>query len=499
MDPLFPALPEDLSTLSDEDLDSLIEEHRSARTLIREQDSDFLGDLNALQIVEQARIGKEQYDRLVEFKASLAEAEQNFQAEIASLTADDDTEAEVEEAVEEELAAEVEDEVVEETPEPVVASVALRRPPAPAKDRVAPPVESETGAILTASVSTDGFHTGAQLDPMGLANMMKKVARRLGNPQHHAGGTEERHLLASAQFQFPPERTLTNDIESNAQKIRALQNTEGRSLVASGGLCAPLTPIYTIPQFATNARPVRDALVSFRADRGGVNVPVPTTLAAAADAITVISEANDALGGTFATKACLDQDCLSFTETAVTIISHCREYGNLNARAWPESIAFENELTMAEHARVAEGYLLDRIKAQSLNVTTATVYSTTYDLIYAATRAVSAIRYRLRTGPNFRFRALFPEWVREQVIADIAGNQFDRFVGREKFGQIMRDAGIEASHRDQTEGGENSDDCFRCLVPDRVRLGDLFVVHAVGERFDDRWRPRSSDLLKRRC
>ncbi len=448
MDPLFPALPEDLSTLSDEALDALIEEHKSARLMIREQDAEFLGDLNALQIVEQARIGKEQYETLAAYKSTLAEAEQNFEAEIAALTADETVEepADGDGDAAEELAAEVEEpEVVEETPEPVVASVALRRPPAPSKERIAPPVENEQGSVLTASVSTDGFHTGAPLDPMGLANMMKKVARRLGNPQHHAGGTEERHLLASAQFRYPPERTLTNDIESNAQKIRALQNTEGRSLVASGGLCAPLTPIYTIPQFATNARPVRDALVSFNADRGGVNVPVPTTLASAASAITVITEASDALGGTFATKACLDQDCLSFVETAVTIISHCREYGNLNARAWPESIAFENELTMAEHARVAEGYLLDRIKAQSLNVTTATVYSTTYDLIYAATRAVSAIRYRLRTGPNFRFRALFPEWIREQVIADIAGNQFDRFVGREKFAQIMRDAGIEPS------------------------------------------------------
>ena len=30
MDPLFPPLPEDLSSLSDEDLDSLIEEHKKA-------------------------------------------------------------------------------------------------------------------------------------------------------------------------------------------------------------------------------------------------------------------------------------------------------------------------------------------------------------------------------------------------------------------------------------------------------------------------------------
>ena len=147
---------------------------------------------------------------------------------------------------------------------------------------------------------------------------------------------------------------------------------------------------------------MRDALISFSADRGGVNVPTPTTLSSAANAITIITEANDALGGTFATKSCLDQTCLSYVETLVTIISHCREYGNLNARAWPESIAFENELTMAEHARTAEQYLLDRIKALSLQVTQADVYSTIYDLIFAIGKAASGIRYRLRTGRQRR-------------------------------------------------------------------------------------------------
>lgn len=447
MDSLFPALPEDLHSLSDDALDALIEEHRSARQLVREQNAEFLGDLNAIQIVEQARIGKEQYETLLAHKASLAEAIENFTSEIEALTSDPGDEQPEDEAVEEpveELAAEVE--IVEEPAEEVlVASPVLRRPPAPSRERAAVIPEMETGAVLTASVSTDGVRPGDPINPATLVKMMKDTARRLGRPSKSANGTEEHYLLASASYHYPAERRLTDNITENAEKIRMLRNTEGNSLVASGGLCAPLTPIYTIPQFATNARPVRDALVSFQADRGGVNVPVPTTLASAAEAITVITEANDALGGTFATKACLDQTCLTFTETAVTIISHCREYGNLNARAWPESIAFENELTMAEHARVAEGYLLDRIKAQSINVTTANTYSTVNDLIYAATRAVSGIRYRLRTGPNFRFRALFPEWVREQVVSDISATQFDRFASLGKFNEIMRGVGIEAS------------------------------------------------------
>ena len=459
MDPLFPALPEDLSTLSDEELQTSIDEHLSAQRLIRENNQEFLGDLSTTSIVEQATAGKAQLAALRAEQGLRVEAEANYEATIAELTADavegEETPEVAEELTEEELAAAAEAElaaeeptepVVEEPTEPVVASApVLRRPPAPPADRQGRQAEDESAPVLVASAEIGRIRSGAEIDANDLTDMMIEKAHRLGRPKKSAMGAEERYMLASAAYRFPESRKLTSDLDSNAQKIRSLVNTEGRSLVASGGICAPATNIYTIPQFAVSSRPVRDALPSFNADRGAVNVPVPTTLASAADAITVITEAEDALGGTFATKSCLDQTCLSYTETAVTIISHCREYGNLNARSWPESITFENELTMAEHARVAEGYLLDRIKAQSLQVAQADIYSTTYDLILAAAKAVAAIRYRLRTGPAFRFRALFPEWVREQVVVDIAGTQFDRFVGLDKFNQIMRNVGVEPS------------------------------------------------------
>lgn len=47
-------------------------------------------------------------------------------------------------------------------------------------------------------------------------------------------------------------------------------------LVASGGLCAPFTPIYELPSFPLNARPVRDALPSFSAKRGILDFPAAT-------------------------------------------------------------------------------------------------------------------------------------------------------------------------------------------------------------------------------
>lgn len=468
MDPLFPALPEDLSStaVDDEALQALIDEHLEAQRLIRENSPEFLGDLSAQAIIEQATAGKAQLATLRAEQVKRAEAQENYGEVINELTSEsaealeaegegegeaegdadgegDEDEAEAEGEAEE-AAAETE---ALETEQPVVASAGYLRPPAPVRERQGRQAdEVEAGAVLVASGDIGRYRGGDELDDASFAQIMVEKARRLGRPAKSRGGTEEKYLLASAAYRFPENRTLTSDLASNGEKIRQLVNTEGKSLVASGGLCAPATNIYSIPQFAVRSRPVRDALPSFNADRGAVNVPVPTTLASAAGAITVITEANDALGGTFATKSCLDQTCLSYTETAVTIISHCREYGNLNARSWPESIAFENELTMAEHARVAEGYLLDRIKALSINVTTADVYSTVNDLIYAITRISAGIRYRLRTGESVRLRALLPSWVPDMMLSDISATQFDRFVSRQRCTQILRDAGIEPSY-----------------------------------------------------
>jgi len=276
-------------------------------------------------------------------------------------------------------------------------------------------------------------------DRKSLARAVKVTAERRGKPSKSPSGVEERILIASANFPFPDDRQLrSGDIDGNALKIQAvipqympgLGALRGEALVASGGLCAPLEPIYTMPNFASEARPVRDSLPSFQADRGGVNVPAASYIGDIDTAITVIEESEDALGGTFATKSCQDMDCPTYTEVPVTIISHCREYGNLNAMAWPEKIAHENALTMAAHARAAETYLLERIKALSIDVTQANVGSVMNayaSLVHAIQKATSAIRYRLRMDRGARFRVVMPAWIPDLLSADAALAQFDRY------------------------------------------------------------------------
>jgi hypothetical protein len=216
------------------------------------------------------------------------------------------------------------------------------------------------------------------------------------------------------------------------------------ALTASGGICAPSTPFYSLVNFGSEATPVWDALPVFRAARGGVNIPDSSYIADITTAISSISEENDAAGGTFATKSCQDLTCPSYTETFVNIFAHCREYGNLNARTWPEKIAHENALTMQALARTSETFMLDRIKALSVNVTNgAETLGALIYLVDAIVKARFGIIGRFRMPRNARFRAYIPYWVPPMLVLDNVQTQFDRFRSEDSLVAYLREQYID--------------------------------------------------------
>jgi hypothetical protein len=460
MDSLYPDLPENLAELSDDDLEDRLTTIKATSDKVEAEDEELLAGMSAEEVLaalkegveleeaidaeKKARLAKEseylaEKEELAARRAALAVAEEGDDAGDDDDSGDGDDAEEAELTVDEdsELEATVEETEAEPEGVAVVASAEvvntpqrkLRRPPAPRSDRL----PSEKAAVMTAASGLDGIRGGQALDRVGLAEAMKTVARRVGPPSKSEAGIEQRFFIGQAVYPFPEERRLSpGEIDSNTRKIQAIVPPSipgvygNQALVASGGLCAPLEPIYTMPNFASTERPVRAALPSFFAERGGVNVPTATVIGDITSAISVIEEEDDAQGGTFAEKSCQDLDCPDYTEVAVTVIAHCREYGNLNARAWPEKIAHENDLTMAAHARTAERYLLDRIKALSINVTTAADLGAFADLVDAILRAQAGIRYRLRMSQDAAFRVLMPAWVREELSSDWVQTQFDR-------------------------------------------------------------------------
>lgn len=481
MDPLFPALPEDITAMSDEELASLRSEHESAKELILNEDEEFLKGLDANEILVQLETGGNQYQLLLAEQDARGKAHEAYQETKAEkLKAFDPKEEDEEEGSEEEASEEVEvvaeveevEEVSEEEPVLVTASAASeeeptttssnsnvtstirfsRKPPAPAPDRI--PAEAEKGtALVAAGELAQGDRT--PLDQVKLAELVRSAAMHYGpmaktSPpgQYRFGGPE--HKLARAEYEFPDERTLSENVNENVDKLReviveGIPGGVGRySLTASGGLCAPAEPFYSMVNFASQAEPVWDALPVFAARRGAVNIPESTIIGDITSAISSISESDDAQGGTFATKSCQDLDCPDYVETAVQILAHCREYGNLNARSWPEKIAHENELTMAALAQTSEGFMLDRIKALSVNVTNGveTLGALIY-LVDAIVKSAFGIRSRLRMPRESRFRALLPAVVLDILLLDNVQTQFDRYKDRASLDSYLRSTGID--------------------------------------------------------
>jgi len=133
MDPLFPALPEDITAMSDEELASLRSEHESAKELILNEDEEFLKGLDANEILAQLETGGNQYQLLLAEQDARGKAHEAYQETKAEkLKAFDPKEEDEEEGSEEEASEEVEvvaeveevEEVSEEEPVLVTASAA---------------------------------------------------------------------------------------------------------------------------------------------------------------------------------------------------------------------------------------------------------------------------------------------------------------------------------------------------------------------------------------
>lgn len=463
MDPLFPVLPNDLKALSIEELNALLREIQEVNVKVVARDPEVLGERTIPQVLEELQVAADAAEKIreelslrqavdEEFEKSLAEMgekigvaeaiEEAADAVAESSDGDDgngdgddsgdgddggsgDESSEGTEGAGEEAA----EAVAEEAPAPVLASAGSLRAARPRLPKPTPehaPLEAQqhgTPFILASGIP--GFGDGGQhADRMALAEaVVKKLMQGVSS------SAREKVVIASAKYgnAFPEERKLYGDI-SDMEKIHDVTDVD--TIIASGGLCAPVTPYYELQNVSVADRPVRNALAGFNAVRGGINAAGPPTLPFLIDGgegVGIKTAAEDAVGGTTATKSCLIAECPEFTEVLLSMVYHCLQFGNLNARAFPEMIAVYNDLVMAWHARVADTALLDGISANSTAVTTAKVYGAVSSLLYSILRAAAGMRSRHRMRQNAPLRVLLPAWAQDLLVADLVNSQFNRF------------------------------------------------------------------------
>lgn len=313
---------------------------------------------------------------------------------------------------------------------------------------------------VTASADIRGFRAGQDLKDW--ANVAKAfVAKRPDIRGTDVGADGNRFLVASVQAEYPEERILTNDIDSNMAKIDAVASAP--AIVASGGICAPLTPYYQLTVWGDAHRPVRDALPVYKAERGGIRfmpAPVLTDLAGSTRRTTVAQDAagytNQNPAGTTAPKPCLHVTCETEQSAIIEAIHRCLTFGNLGARTYPEQVEAWLKLGLAEFARYAETRLLDDIEAASTDIDATQTYGAVFSLLEQISLVVVSQRARHRLSSNTSFRALLPFWAVEILKNDIAaqgpGDGLSRFdISDEQVEGWLRRRGVNVTwYQDHT-------------------------------------------------
>jgi hypothetical protein len=513
---LFPVLPDDLSELSGDELAELLAQSQEVAQKLADDDPELTEGLSKSEVIDVLAAGVDDILRLRGAIEAAAAKDAELEAKRAELaaqinptedepdtpdeadhpTAESDTpdgEPEAETADGETDDASV---IVGETgPEAIAAAsktviVPRKRPPLRRAIKAAPEPEPREMVTITAAADIPGVPMGARItDRRGLREAF--IARRAGigqNPNYRRA-SEVKVPVATVHGDYPDDRFLhrSDSLSLVMDKVRSVaeqaRHTPAQAIVAAGGLCAPVEPYYNLKQIATTQRPVRDALARFGADRGGIRFAPPPDLGDFSNAITVISEADDAAGGSAAVKQCLDVSCPEFQEVLVGIRSHCLTFHNLNARAWPEQVDNAVANTMAMHARVAETALLDSIAAGSKAVTASAVNGFSADFPTAILRAATGFRSRHRAADNATLRVLAPQWAEDAYMADLWATQFYRQSdSQDTLEAKLADAGVVISYYLDSPTG--ADQIFPVQDSSGAGLDD-FPSEAVWYIFDE--------------
>jgi hypothetical protein len=488
VNPLF-QIPDDLSALEVDELRSFIEQALAIVEQVAENPAehaegrDLMAEMTAgVAAIEQARAELESREEElaeeseVEETEAVAEFDENAIAELATRARGEESEEEetVEATAEEaeELAADPEPEEAEgEEEEEVTASAtnseatititaAAPKPrlPKPSRSRSTAPPEPEPLVPIIAAANGPNVTVGEEFgDEMEIARAMTEARRRMGDVPEGTHGDKVPMARATWSHLYDQDRYLGRDEVRNRDLVEAVtasseidrqfheRQKEGGSLTASGGLCAPVTPYYQLQMLSVSDRPVRAALPAFNADRGGIRYARPAALSAVTTAVGVKTAAQDAAGGSSATKSCQVIPCPAFQETDVEIIHHCLQFGNLGARTFPELVAQWNALVLAAHARTAEGVLLDGIGTQSTAVTAAALgLGASATLPSQILAAANGMRSRHRMRSDAVLRVLLPNWVGDLLVSDVYRSQFQRFdMDVTRFVALLRAGNVE--------------------------------------------------------
>lgn len=284
--------------------------------------------------------------------------------------------------------------------------------PKPPADH-APRTDGPRLSVIRAAGDIPGVSAGNVIDNSSPTALSAAWLEKAKSVQDSPG----KFKVARVEGFYPEERSLHGNIQEDTEKIMAVVSAE--ALVATGGICPPETPRYELPGIAVEARPIKNALPSFRATRGGVVFNRPPTLADVAAGVEVITEAEWAADNPTPEKDCVVAVCGEEVSVKVSSIHKCLEVNNFNRIYYPEQFNRFWQLLGAQHAREAEDALWNRMCALSKDVSVGQVLGAFRDVIENLIQATAVYRSSNRTDPRLGLRWGAPAWIRDLMAADL--------------------------------------------------------------------------------
>lgn len=464
-------VPEDLSTLSDSDVESLLSQATEAfSNLYGDGTAEFSdSELEALEgltgAIETLRGegGKRQEaareraqkaaDFAVRVNGETVSEDDVEDVEVTTTTPGEGGEAEAEAtaaaAETEELAAEAStSEDGEDDAETVTASAApkaRRVNLAGIKSRQRPVQREESTEmkiedVLVASANVPGKEPGEGLNWVGAADIVENRLKSFNKASFDAAARSGRHIrqqmsVATIRRDYAPELTVSNDSPDSVETAMKFAVDESRlpggSLVASGGWCAPSETIYDFME--TETREGLFSIPEINVARGGIRysngADFTDLFANLAQATWDVSEDDDIAGdyqGTSAEsdKPCLKIDCPDFVEARLRLAGLCLSAGLLQQRGYPEHIARTIRGTLVAHDHLTSGKILKAIEDGSDPVVMPTgLVGATAPLLTALELQAQHYRTVSRMSTTASLEAVFPSWVKGLIRADLARRQ----------------------------------------------------------------------------
>lgn len=451
-------IPEDLSTLSDEELSALATRAGDAfDALYGDGTAEFAADdLTALAGLTEAieTLAAEQADREAAAAERRSAAEALAGRRNATLAADtaeadvdedaDEDEDEDEDEVAEDAADSTEDEAAANTVTaagtrgPLNINLARARGRAPKQTRQPQPVAERTIKDV-AFAATDGLGFGdrAPIDFLDAGKMLQNRLKNFSASQYQSAASRGQHLRESAPLMgfrrdIPAELTASATPESVDEAMTAAVDQSrlpGGSLTAAGW-CAPSEVAYDLIYNES-----RDGLLSLPEigiSRGGIRVPITPSFADLYSAVGFHFTEAQAIAGEYApgedgganvvgSKPCYEIECPEWEEYRLEGDGLCITADLISMRGYPEMLArVTNGALVAHDHKVSAGRIAKLVAGSTAITMTADTVGTTAPLLAAIELQVEHFRYSQRLSRATTLEGVFPYWVRGAIRQDLS-------------------------------------------------------------------------------